>query len=322
MKRILLLALILTGTAVSLFPQDQIITRNNDTIECKIIRMNRNEILFEIDTKGVTSSGKIPFTEIASYSVTNPPTAGSRPASPPGAMRPASPTGSIGPRLADTGPLSRLRMSLNGGAGYIFSSSEKAEESMVAWGIAAADAEAYYNDLKLGIYGSGDITFMLTPRIGTGLRYKFFSTDAAVRGFFDPNDGMYLMYGTYSEHIFVNFTGVSLFYTEPLGRSRRLSVSAAWAAGLVLYRNEAETFQGNLLITGNSFGMDGLLGIEYRLTPSMALGAELSAFNSLLRKVEVTDGSNTELLELDEDNIENLSRFELSFGIRFYLWNR
>ena len=56
MKRILLLALILTGKAFPLFPQDQIITRNNDTIECKITRVTRNEILFEIDNKGVTSS--------------------------------------------------------------------------------------------------------------------------------------------------------------------------------------------------------------------------------------------------------------------------
>ncbi len=313
MKRILLLALILTGTVFPAFPQDQIITRNNDTIECKITRVTRNEILFEIDTKGVISSGKIPFTEVVSYSVTSPPSDSRKPASLPGAQRPASPV---------AGPSPRLRLSLNGGAGYIFSSSEKAEESMAAWGIAEDDAGAYYNDLKLGIYGSGDITFMVTPRIGTGLRYKFFYTDAGVEGFFDPDDGIYLMYGTYSEHIYVNFAGVSLFYTEPLGRSQKLSLYASWAAGLTLYRNEAETFQGNLLITGNSLGMDGSLGLEYRITPSMALGAELSAFNSLLRKVEVTDGSNTETLELEEDNIENLSRFELSLGVRFYLWNR
>jgi hypothetical protein len=322
MKRILLLAFILTGTTFALFPQDQIITRNNDTIECRITRVTRNEILFEIDTKGVTSSGKLPFTEIASYSVTNPPTGGSSPASPPGAMRPASPTGSIRPVIADTGPLSRLRLSLNGGAGYIFSSSEKAEEVMVAWGIAQDNAEAYYNDLKLGIYGSGDITFMVTPRIGTGLRYKFFCTDAGVKGSFDSDDGMYLIYGTYSEHIYGNFAGVSLFYTESVGRSRKLSLYASWAAGLTLYRNETETFQGNFLITGKSLGMDGTLGLEYRLTPSMALGAELSAFNSLLRKIEMTDGTNTETLELEKENIENLSRFELSLGIRFYLWNR
>ena len=322
MKRILLLALILTGTVLSLFPQDQIITRNNDTIECKITRVTRNEIRFEFDIKGVTSSGKIPFAEIASYSVANPPTGGSRPVSPPVATRPDSPKGSMRPLPADTGPLSRLRLSLNGGAGYIYSSSEKAEESMIAWGTAADDARAYYNDLKLGIYGSGDITFMVTPRVGTGLRYKFFYTDAGIEGFYDPDDGMYLMYGTYSEHIYVNFAGVSLFYTEPLFRSRRLSLFASWAAGLALYRNEAETFRGNLLITGKSLGMDGSLGLEYRLTPSVALGTELSAFNSLLRKVEMTDGTNTETLELEDENIENLSRFELSLGIRFYLWNR
>jgi len=193
---------------------------------------------------------------------------------------------------------------------------------MVAWGIPQDAAEAYYNDLKLGIYGSGDITFMVTPGIGAGLRYKFFYTDAGVEGLFDPHDGLYLIYGTYSETIYVNFAGVSLFYTEPLGRSQKFSVYASWATGLTLYRNEAETFQGNILITGNALGMDRALGLEYLISPSIAVGAELSAFNSLLRKIEMTDGTNTETLELEEENIENLSRFELSLGVRFYLWKR
>ena len=316
MKRNLLIAFILAGVVTGVSGQDRIITLANDTIACKINKVTRSDIHFDVITGGVTTSGTIPLSNILSYSV-----------SPAKAENPTLTVNSSKPREdrykpAATGSFQRLRLGLNGGAGYILSSADKAEESMVAWGIPQDKAEAYYNNLKLGIYGSGDITFMVTPRIGAGLRYKFFYTDADVEGLFDPHDGLYLIYGTYSENIYVSFAGLSLFYTEPLGRSQKFSIYASYAAGMTFYRNEAETFQGNVLITGNALGMDGSLGVEYLISPSIAVGAELSAFNSLLKKVEMTDGTNTQTLELEKENFENLSRVELSLGIRFYLWNR
>jgi len=310
MKRNLLIAFILAGVVTGVSGQDRIITLANDTIACKINKVTRSDIHFDVMTGGVTTSGRMPLANVLSYSV-----------SPATTVNTATP-GENRYIPAETESFKRLRLGLNGGAGYILSSADKAEESMVAWGIPQDKAEAYYNNLKLGIYGSGDITFMVTPRIGAGLRYKFFYTDADVEGLFDPHDGLYLIYGTYSENIYVSFAGLSLFYTEPLGRSQKFSIYASYAAGMTFYRNEAETFQGNILITGNALGMDGSLGLEYLISPSIAVGAELSAFNSLLKKVEMTDGTNTQTLELEKENFENLSRVELSLGIRFYLWNR
>ncbi|MBE0678903.1 MAG: hypothetical protein IH592_09075 [Bacteroidales bacterium] len=304
MKRNLLIAFILAGTVTSLSGQDRIITLNNDTIDCKINRVTRTDIHFDLTTHGVTTTGRMPLADILTYSV-NPAATQAR------IYKPAM-----------TGSFPRLRLGLTGGAGYLFSSSEKAEESMVTWGITNDQAESYYRDLKSGICGSGDITLLLTQRIGLGLRYKFFGTSGSVEGFFDPQDGFNIFYSTYSEHIYVNFAGASLFYSEPLGASQKFKIYCAYAAGLTLYRNEAESFQGNFLITGNSFGMDGALGLEYFINPSLAVAAELSAFNALLRKIEVTDGSTTETIELEKENIENLSRIEFSLGIRFYLWNR
>jgi len=304
MKRNLLIAFILAGLVTSLQGQDRIITLNNDTINCKINRVTRNDIYFDLTTQGVTTTGRIPLADILTYSI-----------------NPAA-TQALRYKPAMTGSFPRLRLGISGGAGYIISSSETAEESMVLWGITPDDAESYYRNLKTGIYGSSDITWMLTQRIGLGLRYKLFGTSGSVEGFFDPQDGFNIFYSTYSEHIYVNFAGASLLYSEPLGSRQKFRIYAAWAAGVALYRNEAESFQGNFLITGNSFGMDGALGLEYLINPSLAVAAELSTFNALLKKIEMTDGSETETLELEKENYENLSRFELSLGIKFYLWNR
>lgn len=304
MKRNLLIAFILAGIVTSLSGQDRIVTLNNDTIDCKINKITRSDIHFNITTQGVTTTGRMPLADILSYSVT--PTA----------------TQVKMYNQDTTGSFKRLRLGISGGAGYLYSSSKDAEEAMMTWGITEDQAEKYYNDLRTGIYGSGDITWMLTQRIGLGLRYKFYDTSGSVEGFFDLQDGINIYYSTYSEHIYVNFTGVSLYYSEPLGRNQKFNIYIAYAAGLAHYRNEAESFQGHLLLTGNAFGVDGALGLEYLINPSIAVGAELSAFSALLRKIEITDGFTIETIELENDNFENLSRVELSLGVRFYLWNR
>lgn len=304
MKRYLLIAFILAGVFPGISGQDRIITLTNDTVECKINKITRSDIHFEITTAGVRTSGRMPMANILSYSV-NPATNQENRDKP-----------------VVTGSFPRLRLGISGGFGYLFSSSETAEEGIVAWGVTPNAAESYYKDLKTGICGSGDITWMLTPGIGAGLRYKYFDTSASTEGFFDPHDGLYLYYSTYKEQIYVNFAGVSLYYCEPLGAGQKFKVYSAYAAGVAFYRNEAELFTGNYLMTGNAFGMDGSLGLEYFVRPGLSVSAELSAFYASLRKIELTNGSETQTMELEKENYENLSRFELSLGIRFYLWNR
>ena len=47
-------------------------------------------------------------------------------------------------------------------------------------------------------------------------------------------------YSTYKEHIYVNFAGVSFFYSEPLGLSQTFRVYCSYASGMAHYRNETE----------------------------------------------------------------------------------
>jgi len=304
MKRSLLFVFILAGFAAGLSGQDRIITLNQDTIECRIKKITRSEIHFDISSQGITTTGRMPLTGVLSYSVS--PAAGVAPLY--DAMKPR--------------PAGGLRLSLSGGMGYIISSSEKAEEAMVDMGLSEEKAGSYYSDLKSGWYGSADATWVINQSYGAGLRYKFFNTTAATEGYFDPGDYYNLYYATYSENIYVNYAGVSIFYQEQFGQKREWSVYTSFSMGMAFYRNEYEFFYGNFLITGNALGIDGSLGLEYRISPLISAGAELSVFSSTIRKIKITDGDVDETVDLEEDNYENLSRAEVSLGIRFYFWNR
>lgn len=295
-----ILACIVTGIS----GQDRIITRNNDTIDCRINKVTRSDIYFDITTRGVRTTGSMPLSEVISYSVT--PASGEAPFY----------------RNESNGSAGRLRIGLNGGMGYIISSADEAVESMVNMGVARETARSYYRDLKTGWYGSAEATWMFHQRYGAGFKYKFFNTDSGFESYFDPGDGYNLFYSSYRENIFVNYAGMSFFYIEPIGKSGKFSLYSAYSLGMAFYRNELEVFYGNLLITGNALGLDGSIGLEYRITPVISTGAELSLFTSTIRKIKITDGETSETVELEEENYENLSRAEGSIGIRFYFGNR
>jgi len=304
MKRNLLIALILAGIVTGLSGQDRIITRNNDTIDCRIDRVSRSEIHFELLTHGVRTTGRLPITEVLSYSVSP-------------STLPEQEYKPLETWLAGT-----LRIGLNGGMGYLTGNSEAAEEAMAGLGLASSAARDYYNNLKYGWYGGADAIWLFKGRYGAGLKYKFFYTGAATEGNFIPYEQNYIYYSEYRENIYVNYGGVSLFYSEPVGAKAKFSLYSGISAGITHYRNEMEILAESLLITGNAPGVDVTIGFDCEITPFLSAGAEASVFGSRLKKINLTNGLEEQTQELDKENYEDLSRLEVSVGIRFKLWNR
>lgn len=212
-----------------------------------------------------------------------------------------------------------IRFSLNGGMSFLLASSKEAEAGMTNMGLTSAQAKKYYRNLRSGEGGNADLEYLITPAYGIGLRYKFFNTYSATEGFVDPQDGLYIYYGSFSEKIMVNFYGASILYRNLLG-SEKFGLNAVYAFGLATYRNEAEYVNTYSLLTGKGFAGDIGVQVEYFLTPKFSFSADLSVFYSSLGKMKVNDGTNSTVVDLGKENRENLSRLDLSLGITFYPW--
>jgi hypothetical protein len=303
MKKNLLFAILLIGLLPKGYSQDKIITMNNDTIDCKINRISHNTIFFDVTTRGVITSGKLTLNNVSNYIIS------------------VKTTPEV-PKSVNTNSFERLRFGTNGGLGYLVSSSKAAEEDMVSQGFTPENAKSYYRDLKSGLYANADLIWMITPDYGAGIKYKFFDTSARTEGFVDPQDGVNLYYTTYKEHIYVNYLGAEILFQQFVGNQKSFKLNSGYSIGLASYRNEAEYLNGYYLLTGKNIGMDIGLGLEYYLTRYLSVGADLSVFYSSIHKMKVTDGSNTTTINLEKDNYENLTRLNLSLGLRVYLWNK
>jgi hypothetical protein len=284
------------------YSQDKIITGNNDTIDCRIIKLSKKSIFFEVKTKGVKSDGSLPLSNVKNYSF--------------GEKMTSLPDGE-----AQKDSFERFRVGFSGGSGYLLSSSKKAESEMTGMGFEAGKVKSYYRDLKTGIYADADLTFLFSPKYGAGLRYKFFGTSASTDGYVDPQDGVNLYYTRFSEHIYVNYFSGAFYYQEYFGSRKSFRLNTGISMGLVKYRDEV-IYLYNYLTTGNSIGMDVDLGLEYLLSNSLSIRADLSEFASSITKMKVTDGVSTRIVKLDKDNYENLSRLNFSVGLVIYLGKR
>jgi hypothetical protein len=297
------LLLLLAVICHSALAQDKIITTKNDTINCKIRKVTGKAIFFDLMVNGLKTSGDIPRSSVSNYTIY------SQPQDPP-----MKQTLRTEPALQ----FQRWRLGLAGGLGYLIASSKDAEKELVNRGFSKNEAKSYYNGLRLGYLGAADLTYLFPSGYGAGLKYKLFNNSNSQSGFFDPKDGVTLIYSKISENIYVNYLGASFYAQQWMDRSQQLKLNSSYSLGMAMYRNETEVTGYAMLIKGNSLAMDASLGIEYFLSPHISLGIDLSAFYSTLRKVKASDGTNSQTYDLDKDNYENLSRIDLSFGIKIY----
>ncbi len=329
MRRIILLILIL-ATAWSLASgQDMIITNGGDTIHCRITRVTRCDILFRVITPSSITHHRLPLSSLLSYTVRPggnlPPGQASSNEQPVPDTEEALPLKAAG--LQGESPLSKLpqgtlRISLNGGMGLILASSTEAEARLVQYGNTPREAAAYYRDLKGGWYGSGDVTWLPGRQSGVGIRHKFFSSNASTEGFFNPGDYENVYFSELSEQIYVNYTGLSLLTSYPFGPDKQYNIYVILSGGITLYRDEMKMLYQGLLITGNAFGVDAAIGFEYRVSPLISVGTEISGFRSRLTKLNMKSAREEKKVTLAEGEYEDLTRLEISAGIRIYLWNR
>lgn len=174
----------------------------------------------------------------------------------------------------------------------------------------------YVNDLKSGYSFGLDAAYFIQPAHGFGLKYSRFSTKAAMPNmevtFVDGSSSI----GTISDAISINFVGPSY-----LSKYELLNPAHVFFGGLSIgylgYRDNALMASRVLEIKGATLGAALDLGYDYSISKYITLGAQASLTGGALTKFTYDYGYRRETVELAEQNQENLSRLDLSAGVRF-----
>jgi hypothetical protein len=270
--------------------QDLILTNKGDSINCKITKVEPQNVYFTFNKDNQIRSTLINTTDLKEYKFNFYKTT----------LLPAS-------KVFNNQKYSHWRYGVNVAYGYQTAKS----------GANANQTERdYYNGLRSGYSFGADITYFIQESYGVGFKYNRFLTSNSLNNVpLTPKNGNPTFIGNLSNDISVNFIG-PYFSLRSIPKNEKNALIMNLALGYVGYKNN-EISDKKYEATSSSFGAMLDFGYDVGLSKSTALAFQLSYLASTLSYQDINDGVKTVRQTFDKNTYIGLGRIELSVGIKF-----
>jgi hypothetical protein len=174
----------------------------------------------------------------------------------------------------------------------------------------------YYTELRGGRGFQGRFHVFVSPDLAIGMQVSTFEASHGVIAelqFDDHPDSVVI--GDFNTNVSLLFIGPSIMGRYYFQDSSFL-VNYTFAIGYLRFRQEEFIIDTNFLYEGTSFGMNGDLGLEYLLSPNVAIGIGVGYGLGAVSNMDITVNGQTESIDLDEP--EGLARINFFTGLRFH----
>lgn len=190
-----------------------------------------------------------------------------------------------------------------------FGPSILAEKAPTELGPAFAD---YFNKFRSGWNTNVEIDYLFNPYIGTGIAYDRFSSkvdaDSLIVEFFSAKFAFDV-----SNKVVIHSVSPQIFGRYLLPNTSLSAVVNAGPAWL-FYRGIGKTVADSAKFTGSSPGIKFGMKFNYMISSSFGIQLDAQFMNAFLRKLIKDNGETTEIIELEKDNYQNISRYYLSLA--------
>jgi hypothetical protein len=177
----------------------------------------------------------------------------------------------------------------------------------------------FFNELRSGWHYGFETEYFFNKYIGAGVKYSRFNTK------FEADSILVQIFS--SKYYFDISSNMSFHTLAPMVYGRlpllhnKLSVTGGLGPAWLLYRNIGKVVGDTSMLKGSSPGIASSLFVGYEIIPNLSLGLQTSYIHAFLKKFTKDDGTSQEVVNLDEKDYQNISRFDFSFGI-FYTFKR
>ena len=289
MKRIILLFLFLAPIYFPLFSQDLLVTKEGDSLNCKITGIKKDFIYFTFKYKEEIRNTLLGKDQVVDYKL--------------GyfskAVVPAR-------YVFNDRSYPHFRVAVNGGYSYRTAPVAKDVSKVVS---------DYLKQLKSGYHFSADASYYLTELFGLGIKSSVsFSSNSMDHVQVEMDDGT-TKTGMMSDDIRIWFIGPA-FTIRLLDGLKRNAFLSSVAIGYLDYHDNAVLIN-KYIIKGNTAGLEVSLGYDFAVSKRFSLGIQVSYLVGSLSQVVIDDGAIKKTVNLPDNAHENLSRLDLTVGIRF-----
>lgn len=300
MKHLTILVLLLL-LAISGKAQDSIVTKQGDTILCRITRISEQYIHYVIEEQSVRS--RIPLDQVLSYNQavkTNP--INEQVGSPPTGQSIENQEPVTSPaisKLSDLENLIQWRLALNAGYTYQYGGYKTQPPDY------QSQARSLFN------YG-GDIQYFANDFLGVGLKFNHATTNTYSEVLFD--------FTNFSETISFTYLGLTLINKRSSPYDDNLFYYAA-SGGLISYEVDASDDGTPYSETGKTVGLHLEVGYDFLIGNHYGIGMNLGVNLAKLNTITVV-GASLPFLPPQGATFRNIdfsvSRIDFTVGVRLF----
>jgi hypothetical protein len=284
----IILPVLLFACSSLLHSQDLIVTRDGDTLNCKITSMQDNFFYVKIMQHNTVKRTLLPLAKVKyfEYNYFNVPEI------------PAE-------KLSADQSYPHFKAAVTGGLSFRLA---KIGDNV------PSELEQYMKELKSGYHAGFDAVYYFHKMMGVGLKYDYFNSKNKIDQVYVTTPDGSTQYGELSDNISVIFLGPS--FNARFRDKRQNTIALGLGIGYVGYQDKGVLIR-ELTIKGNTIGICWDAGYDFQIADNWSVGFQLSIKTGMLTRIELDDGVSTQSVKLEEDSYEDLYRIDLSIGIRF-----
>ena len=289
MKPFYFVAILLLSALNALRAQDLIVTSKGDSVNCLITKVSKEHVYFvykngEKATRTLMPADQVTYHKKKYFDHS------------------ALPAQTV--RAYDDLP--RFRISLQGGW-----SRRLAKVADVG----DADLKEYIKGLKSGFHLGVDGAFFFTENYGAGLKYAYFRTSNEIDNVTVTTTTGESKTGLMQDKINIHYFAPE-FWTRYSFADDKLILLAGASIGYLRYIDNG-VLVDPLTITGSTVGVGFDIGLDYMITPHFGIGANLGLIGGSIGTMKYNDGTGEREVSLNDNQRENLTRLDVSAGIRW-----
>lgn len=291
MRRLTIVLILLVIGYSSIYSQDLLITKSGDTLNCNITKVKSEYIYFTFKHDDEVRNTLLPLKDVITYQHNY--------------------YGySEVPEDKTLDKKNFKRWRLAGQAGFSYRTGKLADNI-------PAGFEDYIRELKSGYHYGLDFTFFITEPIGIGLKYTCSKSANSMNNVTLEDPWGETNSGTLNELITMSFYGPS-FTTRLISANKTNAFLLSLSIGYLDY-NDSFSIVNDYTYNGNTVGLVWDMAYDIGISDRTSLGIMLSLTTGSLSELELSNGINVITEKREAENYENLSRIDLSLGLRFGL---
>jgi hypothetical protein len=267
---------------VPLYAQDLIVTAKGDSLNCKITEIGTDNIYFTFKYKDKIRNTLVSVSDVTSYQT--------------GYYQPAE---VFSDKIPGNRNYPRFRFAVSGGLSYRI--------GRLSENVSPSESD-YLQELKSGFHYEAGLSYYFNEYLGAGFKYNEHLSS-------NSNDGS-IGYGKVSDRIRINFIG-PVFSTRLFNQTKKNCLLMDFGIGYLGYHDKGVFASEKITLKGSTAGFYWNIGYDVGISKNLALGFQLSLISGLLSEYKKSNGIYTEVIKFEKNEYENLSRIDLSIGLRF-----